>query len=708
MLLVTLAITGFAIQSAVLMGAAAISTDTPAPTASQSTLSPASTPSQEGTSPIPSPEPSTAVAPGPNFSFSAPAFSPTNAVRVTGTKDAGSSVVIAPGSPGGTAFCTIAASDDTDFGCTAAVASGPAITLTAVQTRDGVASAPLSATIDVLGTPTIDGAPDSLTTGLVSGYGYAGSTVTTVLDSGAIGCSSVATDAGYWSCALTVPSGPYVVRAKQSRADLGGGASSLLSGSLSLVVDRDAPPSALITSPAAGSRVTSTGVTISGTGENAAGGPVGVVDVYLDNAPVCQSSIVDGVFRCAVRGVTKGTHSLLVIQRDAAGNYSGPSLPITVFFGPKDGSIAPTTPAPPNTPAPPTSSTPPAEPSAPPNGAPTPQASAPPMPPGGSTDNWGTPTTFGAMLPTLSSSVTTGTLALAPLLALTFVVLVALPLRLLAGAIRGRIRMPSMQFTGRNRSRATSSPAATPSTPLNPWLAGAVPLAGAAGLILIAGGVDDQVRYLRLAIAVVIGLGVLNVVGVAVATRLGSKAQRVSGRLRFVPLLLLAALLAAALSRATGIHPPIIAGVLIGVGFTRTVEARARAIVSMVEIGSVTALAAIAWLLHGLLGSAEGFWSLLAAESLATIALAGLGSVVVLVVPIATLPGRAVFEWSRSAWLAMVTVAALLASVVILGAGAAAFPMIGAILAAASFAALSVAVWGWLRFVDPAAVEHRA
>ena len=170
-------------------------------------------------------------------------------------------------------------------------------------------------------------------------------------------------------------------------------------------------------------------------------------------------------------------------------------------------------------------------------------------------DNWATPTAFGAMLPTLSSSVTTGTLALAPLLALTFVVLVALPLRLLAGAIRGRIRMPSLQSTGRNRSRATISPAATPSTRLNPWLAGAVPLAGAAGLILIAGGVEDQVRYLRLAIAVVIGIG-----------------------------------------------------------FTRTVEARARSIVSMVEIGSVIALAAIAWLLHGLLGSADGFWSLLAVE----------------------------------------------------------------------------------------------
>ena len=712
----TLAITGFAIQSIVLMGAAAIAPDAAAATAPHTTTSSAETPSSE--SPTPTPAPRTTVAPGANFSFNAPAFSPTNAVRLTGTKDAGSSVVITPRTPGGTPFCTIPASDDTDFGCTAAVASGAAITLTAVQTSDGVASAPITAAIDVLGAPTVNGPSDSLTTGLISGYGFAGSTVTTVLDGGMTGCSSVASEGGYWSCPLAVPSGPYVVRAKQSRADLGSGAWSSLSGSLSVMVDRDAPSSAVITSPTAGSRVTGTEVTISGTGETATGGLAGIADLYLDNTPACQSAIVDGVFSCGVGGVVRGTHTLRVIQRDAAGNYSAPSLPITVYFGPKSGSLAPTSPivpaspAPPATPGVPPSTVPPS--TVPPSETPSPHASAPAVPPGGSTNNWGTPTAFGATLPTLSSSVSTDNLLLAPFLALAFVVLVALPLRLLAGAVRGRIRMPSIRFTGRNRSRATESPAATASRPLNPWLAGAIPLAAAAGLILVAGGVDDQVRYLRLSIAVVIGLGVLNVVGVAIATRLGSTSQRVSGRLRFVPLLLLAALLAAVLSRAIGIHPPVIAGVLIGVGFTHTIGARARAIVNLVEIGSVTALAAGAWLLHGLFGSAAGFWALLAAESLATIALAGLGSVVVLVLPIATLPGRAVFEWSRPAWLAAVTVAALFASVVILGGGAASFPMVGAILTASAFAALSVAVWGWLRFVDPAAavdaagVEHRA
>jgi len=710
-------IAGFAIQTMTLMGAAAIPEDNSGTPSSASTSTSTSTstsavadPTASG-EPTPSPAPTSPIRPTSDFSFSAPPFSPTNAVRLTGTKAAGGSVVVRPAA-GGMPLCSIEPSSATDFSCIAAMASGRAIVLSAVETLDGVTSAPLSATVDVLGAPTIVGAPDSLTTGLVSGYGFAGSTVSTVLDGGAIGCSAVATDAGYWSCSLAVPSGSYVMRATQSRADLGGGASSSLSGSLSLVVDRDAPPSGAITSPAEGTRVTTSDVTFSGTGEIAAAGRDGIADLYIDNAPACQTAIVGGLWSCRVLGVPPGAHSLLVIQRDSAGNYGAPSVPITVFFGAKAGSIPPAPPTAPISPRSPggpsqTPSVPP--PSAPPL-TPTPNGSTPAAPPpSGPSDNWGTPTAFGTLIPTLASSVNPGSLLLALLLALVFIVLVALPLRLLSGALRGRIRVPSLQFTGRNHSRPREkSPAAAVAAPVNPWLAGAVPLAAAAGLILMAGGVDDQVRYLRLTAAVVLGLAVLNVVGVAISTRVASRWQAVSGRLQFLPLLLLAALVAALLSRATGIHPPVIAGVLIGIGFTSTVEARARAIVSLVEIGTVTLLATFAWLFHGLFASASGFLAMFVDETFATIALAGFGSVVVLVLPIATLPGRTVFEWSRPAWLATIMVVALFGAVVILGGGEASFPIIGAVLAAGAFAALSVAVWGWLRFVDPAPAEARS
>ena len=723
-----IAIAGFAIQTVTLVGAAALPEDTPAGPSSAHTSTSATTSTDSAAdptaraaatptttpTPIPKPKPTSPIGRTSAFSFSAPSFSPTNAVRLTGTKAERSSIVVSPAA-GGMALCSITASSATDFSCTAAMASGRAIVLSAVETLDDVASAPLSATVDVLGAPTIVGAPDTLTTGLVSGYGYAGSTVSTVLDGGAIGCSAVASDAGFWSCSLTVPSGSYVVRATQSRADLGGGASSSLSGSLSLVVDRDSPGSAAITSPAAGSRVTTAEVTFSGIGEMATLGHHGIADLYVDRMPACQAAIVGGLWSCSVRGMPPGAHSLLVIQRDSAGNYGAPSVPITVFFGAKAGSIPP---APQTAPSSPTSPESPGGPSQPPSAppqseaprTPTPDSSAPTAPPpSGGSDSWGTPTAFGALIPTLASSVSPGSLLVALLLALVFIVLVALPLRLLSGALRGRIQLPSLQFTGRNHSRPRgSSPAVAVGAPINPWLAGAVPLAVAAGLILIAGGVDDQVRDLRLTVAVVLGLAVLNVVGVAISTRVASRGQAVSGRLRFVPLLLLAAVFAALLSRATGIHPPVIAGVLIGVGFTSAVGARARAIVSLVEIGAVTLLATVAWLFHGLFASASGFLAMFVDETLATIALAGFGSVVVLVLPIATLPGHTVFEWSRPAWLATIMVVALFGAVVILGGGEASFPVIGAVLVACAFAALSVAVWGWLRFVDPAPAEARS
>ena len=237
---VMLVISAFGFHAVLMMGAAALPPEAPATIATATataTTSPAGPTSTSPSSPSPFPK----LDQSSTFTFTAPAFSPTNAVRLEGTKDAGSSVVIAPPVAGGMPFCTIPASSSLDFSCIAPMASGRAIALSAVETLNGVASAPLSAMIDVLGAPTIIGSPGYLTTGLVTGYGFAGSTVSTVIDGGVPGCSSVVTAAGYWSCSLTVPSGPHVVQVNQSRADLGGGASSSLSGSLSLVVDRGCP-----------------------------------------------------------------------------------------------------------------------------------------------------------------------------------------------------------------------------------------------------------------------------------------------------------------------------------------------------------------------------------------------------------------------------------------------------------------------------------
>lgn len=632
-------------------------------------------------------------------------------MKLDGTKSAGSSIAVTVTSggvdSGGTPVLSIAANSSTTWSGTVVLQNGLGIVLSATQSHDGTASPPVTATLDVLGAPTIDGSPGAATTGLVTGYGFAGATITATAfpetaSQNAGGCSSIATSEGYWSCSLSVQSGSYIVQAQQARSDIGGGASSSKSGSLEVVVDKDPPDRPSITSPIAGRTIVGGGATangstgrvlVSGSGESG-----GLLDLYVDNSPLCQTSVVDTGWNCTLTGVSSGWHSLIVIQRDAAGNYSKPSAPISVRFGTRAASgttpVTPVTPSPPGSQAdlPPAQSPDVTTPTAPTS----PNSGTPFSLPYGASNNWGTPTEFGRALPTLSSSVLGIHWLLASFLAIMFIVLVALPVRVLAVSVSGRFSRPSLTLTGRNR-KLWERPDAV--RPRNPWVVGAVPLAAVAALIVFSGGITDEVRYLRLAAAVVTGLAILNFVGVAIAARVGGRWCRVSGRLRFVPLLMLSAVVAALISRWTGLEPPVVTGVLIGLTFARGVSARSRAIVSLVEIGAVTVIATLAWLAHGLLGSVDGFWGTFTEEILATLALAGFGSVVVLVIPVATLPGRALFEWSRTIWVLTVAVVAVLGSLVVLGGST--FPVLGAVLLAVGFALVSVAVWAWFTFVEP-------
>ncbi|HEY8911979.1 hypothetical protein [Lacisediminihabitans sp.] len=645
--------------------------------------------------PTPTPTPTLSAGHSPNFTLTATGFSPTNAVALTGTKDADSGVSVLPLTAGDQPVCAVAEDSKTTWGCTIALPNGKAIALTAQQTTSGSITGEDTETLDVLGAPTIDGAPGYVTSGLVSGLGFAGATVVAaVAGAPAGGCTAVASTTGYWSCALTVGSGSWVVVARQSQAGLGGGASSSPSGSLTVTVDRDAPASPAITSPRAGSRIPDRTVTYRGAGEEA-----GAVDVYVHNVPVCSARVSGTAWACTAAAPASGEHAVVAIQRDQAGNFSAPSAAISVFFGPKPGAAVPPV-------APPATTDPPAE-TPPPSDAPTEPAPEPSQPPApaasGGSSNWGTPTSFGSALPTLAETVNRGNWLLAPLLALAFILLVALPLRMLATALRGRIRRPSIHLTGRNRPGLVDR---DDTTPLNPILAGAISLAVAAAFIVFSGGVNDEVRYLRLTVAVCLGLGLLTVIGVAVTTRLASRWQGVAGRLRTRPMLVLAAAVAALLSRATGIEPAVVTGVVIGIGFARGLPARPRAIVNLVEVGGVTVLAIAAWLANGALGAVQGFWPSLLHETLATIALAGLGSAMTLVLPVATLPGRVILEWSPPVWLASVAVVTTVAAGVILGGRSAEFPVVGSIVLAVAFAALSLAVWAWLRFVEPVAVRR--
>lgn len=656
----------------------------------------------------PNPSPGPAPAPPATTIVTDPVdFTGTGRVTVSGTKLSGSSVSV---NAAGSALCSVRADTLTSWSCgSVALPNGAAVTLTAIEVAgDGSAVPNGTTTVDVLGPPTLDG-PGSLTTpGLISGAGFPGAVVAASVDGSVDArCGAVAVQAsGYWSCNLAQASGSYVVRAQQSSSAIGGGATSAYSNAQSIVIDRDAPASAVITAPAAETRVARLPATVTGTGEEGAS-----VDLYIDNSPVCSTTVVGGAWACTISSIGGGAHSLQVIQRDAAGNYATPSPVSRVFFGPRAATVPSATPAP--TPAPsatpaPTTPAPAESPTEQP--VPPPGVDQPPGPPSSEGtiplpgSSWGTPSGFGANLANATPLSASGWYT-APLLGLLFVVLVALPLRLLATALRGRIRMPRTALTGRNRDRhdvaLRRGTLADRGAPRAPWITAVVPMLICAGLVVLAGGVSGEVRYLRLFLAVLLGLGILTVVGAVVSPSLMARSLGVSTTRRFLPLMLLAAVVTAVVSRVADLNPPLIAGVIIGAAFAAGTPARERAFVHLAQVGAVTALGVAGWMLHSALGSTTGFWPSLVSETATTLCLAGLGSALVLMIPLASLPGRSILEWSPPLWAGTVLVVASVVAAAVFGQPGAAADLTPWVIAATVFAALSVAVWAYTRFVEP-------
>ena len=132
---------------------------------------------------------------------------------------------------------------------------------------------------------------------------------------------------------------------------------------------------------------------------------------------------------------------------------------------------------------------------------------------------------------------------------------------------------------------------------------------------------------------------------------------------------------------------------------------------NMVQVAAVLGLGVLGWIGHGALAaagitsgavpSATGLLPAIASETLATLCLAGLGSALVMVLPIASLPGRVIFEWSPLAWVSTVLVVASVAAAITMSAEVST-TLVPLILGALGFAAVSVSVWAWVRYVEPA------
>ncbi|TFD53071.1 hypothetical protein E3T46_03700 [Cryobacterium sp. Hh11] len=606
--------------------------------------------------------------------------------------------------------------------------NGPTIKLRVVVTGDSTLSDEI--TVAVLGAPTVQGGRSgSESDGWVRGTGHPQATVTASLGT-EDSCSSDVDNSGAWACLFegTLKSGSREVTASQ-RSTFSSPSSSNSSEPVTIVFDLQGPAAPVVTTPREGAQVPVAGTEYTGTGETGA-----TVTVFAGAYSVCTAEVTDGAWTCFAGGVAAGSYSVIAVQQDSAGNVGPGSTPVTVRYAAPN-TATPTQSAsetPAVTPAPSASASPSpdgavgipgdtAEPT--PSAAPQTQEPAPEAAEEESADDsagastftgrWDDPTRFALPIGPSGTSSPFPWLQ-AGLLALGALVLIALPLRMLAGTISrtrgGRPLWSRPTLAGRNRVREEYEVA--PTVRLNRWLRGGAALVAAATFVMLSGPVVDQPAYLRLLVAVTIGLVLVNGVAILVPLWWSSRVLELRGAVRFLPRYLLLVAAAATASRVFDVHPALLFGLLGSVSLLAKPDAGSaqptpaqRGQLAAVRVGALSLFAVLAWSLGALLPAASDFTTSLVAETVNTIVLASVGSAVLILVPIGHTSGRSILAWSPPIWTGLTVVAygilfAALAPAIdqLQSSGS------GTVLwiVAASFAALCASGWVWQRFVAPA------
>ena len=669
----------------------------------------------EQQSPSPSPTPSAAPTPvAPTIDSPGANAFVGGSTTVAGTRDPTHEIQLL--SPiGGDPLCIVAVDGSSTWQCSGLrLPSGPAVNLKAVVTGDaGLAAAH---TVRVLQAPAVTGGPtgQSTTNGIVRGTGYPGATVTATLTGGAR-CSFTVDASGAWACLLqgTLISGSEQITASQ-QTSFSAPESSPASDPVSLTVDVDAPAAPVVVSPAAGATLATAAGPYYGQGENGA-----TVTVFAGAYSVCSVVVSGGTWSCTGAGVANGSYDLRAVQQDAAGNVSSGSPAIQVTYGTATAAPAPAptptpTAAPPVVPAPTATAQP--TPSATP-GSPSPTP-VPAVPEDGDDEagavppeltvpgGWNDPTQFStAVIPPWT--VAQFPWLQAAMLTLGALLLLVVPARLLAGTISrardGRPLLGSHRFAGRNRAREEFDVA--PTVRVNRWVAYGGAVVAAAVFVLLSGPVSGTLSYVRLLLAVVLALVVVNAVAGLVPQWWGSRALQVDVSMTVLPRYLAVIAVTALASRVFELQPALLFGLLGSVVVTAGPVAAQRGQLAAIRAGSLLGLGLAALLVVGTLPVADSFLSALAAEVANTVVLASIGSAVLVLVPIGNTSGRSILAWSPPVWAALtvpayLTLFTLLSPMLPRWTGSGTVVLLWVV--AAGFAVVSVAAWAWQRFVQPA------
>lgn len=662
---------------------------------------------------------------------------PAHVVRVSGPASTGS------------AGCSAKVEASGSWACLGTVRSGPQQVFT-VQDVTAPSQPPASAPAsDVIVPPTV--ASDHPTSGALSGTGFPGSTVVLSVSGSSAQQSAPVGPDGRWTTSLVLRSDTTVtVTASQTASTARGYRSDLRSASsapVRITVDRTAPAAPRITAPDDGDRVGPLATVVRGTGE-----PGADVTVYVDRAPVCRAEVAaNGSWSCSTAGsqLRAGGHDLTATQHDAAGNYSRSSAAVQVTVwstsgtpngtsgtpgtsgtggdAPTNGTGTGSTTAPGAGQSPGDTGTPagtgtgntggtgddgPGSAAAPGDGTDPTSTSIPGAAgSGGHTDwsgpagDWTAETAYDRTVPTIQAAFSWRTVLIATAVAAGFLLLIAAPLALVAAAARGRIRSPFAGLLGRNRSRSDRSGS---DDVLPTWVSITVAVAVAALCTLLGVGVSLEARYVRLAIAVLLGTAALTVAVVLVTRWAAGPDHRAVG-FRVSPWLVLAALVACGITRAADLSPALIVGVVLVPSGRPDLDTAALRLGSGIAAGARSAtwrtvallgLATAGWVLHSLTAGG-GFWSALTSEFAITLCVGGVGAVVATLLPFAGSAGSALLTASRGRYVALAVVAVALTAAVYSGpSGTHASPVLLGAVGAACVAG-AVGAWFWARTTRP-------
>ncbi|MET0844290.1 MAG: hypothetical protein ABWY23_10580, partial [Mycetocola sp.] len=291
----------------------------------------------------------------------------------------------------------------------------------------------------------------------------------------------------------------------------------------------------------------------------------------------------------------------------------------------------------------------------------------------------------------------------AVLLAAVAILLLLVPARMLATTAGGQaVPRTALSLTGRNRAPTHDDPAPLVSSPGALVIAGLVVVA-AGGIVLFANPVHGQPEYLRVFLASVTALALLNVAATLLPRLLAPRLTGCQARIAVSPWLLVAVAGVALASRVLDLQPALLFGVVFTVGIVAGARS-ARGILALLRIGAVFTFGLVAWLVSTLLGPPSGFIDVLVTEVANIAAVAGIGSAAVLLVPLGRFDGRALLIWSRPVWFAAAVVVltvlfALLAPVVDVWQNSGG--VLAVLVVLLLFGALGFSVWLWRHVIQP-------